>query len=57
MTWDTIAPFLRHALQFGSGLLVAKGILDTANAEVLVGGLVSIGSVAWWFFSSRKAAG
>lgn len=57
MTWDTIAPFLRHALQFGSGLLVARGILDTANAEVLVGGLVSIGSVAWWFFSSRKAAG
>lgn len=56
MTWDVIAPFLRHALQFGSGLLVAKGILDTANAEILVGGVVSLASVAWWFFSRPRAA-
>jgi hypothetical protein len=56
MTWDTIAPFLRHALQFGSGLLVAKGILDTANAEILVGGLVSLASVTWWFISRPRAA-
>jgi hypothetical protein len=54
MTWDTIAPFLRHALQFGAGLLVAKGLLDTANAEILVGGFVSIASVAWWLFSRAK---
>ena len=56
MTWDTIAPFLRHALQFGSGLLVARGIIDTANAEVVVGSLVSIASVGWWFFSRPRDA-
>lgn len=57
MSWDVIAPFLRHLLQFGSGLLVAKGLLDTANAEVLVGGLVSVTSVVWWYFTRPKTAG
>lgn len=56
MTWDAIAPFLRHALQFGSGLLVARGILDSANAEVLVGAGVSLASVAWWYFSRPRTA-
>lgn len=56
MTWDTIAPFLRHALQFGSGLLVARGVLDSANAEILVGGVVSIASVAWWYFGRARTA-
>lgn len=56
MNWDNIAPLVRHILQFGSGLLVAKGVLDMANAEVLVGALASIGSVLWWLFSRRRMA-
>ena len=56
MNWDNVAPFLRHALQFGSGLLVAKGVLDAENAEILVGGLVSIAAVGWWYFTRPRAA-
>jgi hypothetical protein len=49
MTWETMAPFLRHALQFGAGLLVAKGIFDAASAveivkqlETIIGAVVSV---------------
>lgn len=54
MTWDAVAPFFRHALQFASGLLVARGVLDAAHAEILAGGLLSIGSVAWWYLTRAR---
>jgi hypothetical protein len=36
MNWATIAPFLRHALQFGAGILVSRGLIDSASAAEAV---------------------
>jgi hypothetical protein len=49
----TIAPLLRHVYQFAAGALVTKGILDAANGELLVGALVSLSTVAYWFVFVR----
>lgn len=53
MTWDTLLPLLRHLLQFAGGYLISMGFLDAAMTETLIGGLLSIGSVAWWFFTKK----
>ena len=55
MNWDSVQQLIRIVLQFLSGFLVGKGILDAANAEVLTGALLSLASVAWWYFWNRKA--
>lgn len=55
MTWDSVQQIIRIVLQFLSGLLVGKGILDATNAEIFSGALLSLASVAWWFVWNRKA--
>lgn len=55
MNWDSVQQLVRIVLQFLSGLLVGKGILDSTNAEIFSGALLSLTSVAWWYFWNRKA--
>lgn len=50
-----LLPLLRHALQLAAGVLIYKGAIDEAGAELLVGGLMSFATAAWMYFSSRKA--
>jgi hypothetical protein len=54
MNWDSVQQLIRIVLQFLSGVLVGKGILDAANAEVLTGAMLSISSVVWWWFWNRN---
>lgn len=56
MHWDTLQQFVRMGLQAGAGALVTKGYLDTNAAEALVGGLLSISSVAWWLVWNKNRA-
>jgi len=54
MTWDTVQQVLRIALNALGGILIGKGYLTEAMSTTLVGALLSLGSVAWWFFWDRK---
>lgn len=48
MDWNTVQQLLRILLQFGSGILISKGILTEEMAVTLTGGLISVASVVWW---------
>lgn len=55
--WTTVVlPVVRHGLQLLSGVLIAEGKLDMANAETLTGGMIAIATVAWWYFTRPKKA-
>lgn len=46
--------FVRHLLTFGGGFLIARGYLDAATMEAIIGGLVTvIGAV--WSVAEKKA--
>jgi len=48
MTWDSIQQVLRIVLNAAGGVLIGKGYLTEEMSTTLIGGLLSIGSVAWW---------
>ena len=47
---------LRQFLTFGGGLLASKGYIGADDSELLVGGVVAIGSAVWSTVQSRKSA-
>jgi hypothetical protein len=54
MTWDSVQQVLRILLNAGGGLLVGKGYLTEDMLTTLVGALLSLGSVGWWFIWDRN---
>ncbi|UXT43217.1 hypothetical protein FY137_18270 [Agrobacterium tumefaciens] len=54
MDWNTVQQLLRILLQFGSGVLISKGVLTEEMAVTLTGGLISVASVIWWAVWSKK---
>lgn len=44
---ETILGLVRHALTFGGGYLVAKGYLDDASVNELVGAITAIVGIVW----------
>lgn len=56
MTWDSIQQVLRIVLNALGAALISKGYLTAETLTTLVGGILSIGSVAWWFFWDRNRA-
>ena len=56
MTWDSIQQVFRIVLNAGGAALVSKGYLTEDMSTALIGGLLSIGSVAWWFVWDRGRA-
>lgn len=54
-----VQSLVRHALTFGGGLLVTKGLADAAYVELLVGfGTTTAGLVwAWLTHSAKPPAG
>ena len=45
---------VRHVLTFGSGLVVAKGLVDEATAQAVIGAVLAVvGAV--WSVKSKKA--
>lgn len=54
MDWNTVQQLLRILLQFGSGVLISKGVLTEEMAVTLTGGLISVASVVWWLVWNKK---
>jgi len=46
--------FARHILTFVGGLLVARGTLDAATAEAVVGAAITLGGAAWSAADKKK---
>ena len=53
MTWDSIQQVLRIVFNAIGGILVGKGYLTEDMSTTLIGALLSLGSVGWWFFLQR----
>jgi len=51
---DTLIPIIRHAIGFGGGILVGKGIVDQQSAQEVAGALMTLVSVGWSLFEKRK---
>lgn len=43
----------RHALTAGGGYLVSKGLIDTGQAEILIGAGLAITGIAWSVIEKR----
>lgn len=54
MDWQTIQQVLRILLNAAGGVLIGKGYLTEETSTTLIGGLLSLGSVAWWFVWDRN---
>jgi hypothetical protein len=52
---ETYQSILRSVLKVGAGVLVTKGITDSAGAETIVGSLLGLISVAWGIIAARDA--
>lgn len=53
---ETTQSIIRSVLKVGAGVLVTKGLTDSAGAETIVGSLAGLISVIWGIVSARKAA-
>lgn len=47
---------LRIGLQLGAGVLLGDAIANSAETQAAIGGVVSIGTFAWWLARNRKKA-
>ena len=52
---SAIIALLRHLLTFIGGTLVAKGILDSATLQEIIGALITLLSVSWMAVEKVKA--
>ena len=52
---ETYQSILRSVLKVGAGVLVTKGITDSAGAETIVGSIIGLISVVWGILAARKA--
>ena len=55
MTNDQIGGLIRAILTFLGGLAVGQGWLDNATMITIVGGLVTVGTAIWSFWTNRPA--
>jgi hypothetical protein len=47
---------LRHLIQLGAGALVAKGVIDAAGVELVVGAGMSLVTLGWYLVERKLAA-
>lgn len=45
---------IRHVLTFGAGFLIAKGKLDIASADTIIGSILALTGSIWSVFSPEK---
>lgn len=53
--FDTIMAVIRHALTFGGGILVTKGLASTSDVEMYVGGIITVIGGAWSIWQKMQA--
>lgn len=51
-----VGTLARHALTTGAGYLVGQGLIDAAQAEILVGVGMGVVALAWSFWEKRSRA-
>jgi len=49
-----LIPVIRQILQIAGGFLIARGWLDDAGADALIGIVVNVIVFGWWLFDRRK---
>ena len=52
---DTVLSVTRHAGQLLAGYLISKGVIDASMTETVIGVLVSIATLGWFFYAKKKA--
>lgn len=55
MNSAVIFGLVRHVLTLAGGYLVAKGHLDTASVETIVGALITLLGAGWSITSKKEA--
>jgi len=53
---DQTLGLIRHALTFVGGIIVAKGLVDDALFQEILGGIMTLAGAAWSVASKKKAA-
>lgn len=53
---DQTLGLIRHALTFVGGIIVAKGLVDDALFQEILGGIMTLVGAAWSVASKKKAA-
>ena len=48
--------FLRTVLKIGGAVAIQKGYTDSANAEIIIGGIVALIGVVWSAWHHKPAA-
>jgi len=51
---ENVYSFIRHAITFGSGVLVTKGYLSQEELMEGVGAIMTILALVWSFIEKRK---
>lgn len=52
---DRVMGVVRHILTFAGGYAVAKGYLDEANIEAVVGAVVTVVGTVWSVMAKKKS--
>lgn len=53
MNWDMLSGLIRHILTFAGGFIVARGWLDEATLNAVIGALITLGGALWSIFAKR----
>ena len=53
LTREQVLGIVRHILTFGSGIVVAKGLLDEATAQSIIGGVLGLIGMIWSIDAKR----
>lgn len=51
---DAILALLRHGMTLAGGVLVTRGYIGAGDLDLIVGALLTIGSVAWSVIQKRR---
>ena len=52
----SIEQVIRIGLQLGAGLILGDAIANSAETQAAIGGVISVGTFAWWLVRNRKKA-
>lgn len=56
LTWDSMQQLVRILAQFVGGYLVSQGLITEGMMSEFVGGILSLGGIAWWIFWNGSRA-
>lgn len=56
MNKEVILGFVRHILTFGGGYVAAKGVIDQAMVNEIIGATMTLVGVAWSYADKKAKA-